>query len=271
MISLNRAMLCVNCELISETERDCGACGSKQLIAVAPIIGGSLLTRKTEEATKSGSLAPNNKPSELTPELRAVAEKGEAVRQFCAMALQAPTEESRALENLADSFQRQIVPVERQPFNSCLNLILQLLRKYGIESASELLRILRKEKETKWFKPLKQNAACKHSEIRLFDWRRVGQELKLFEDRRRECRVRARHGWRWWQIRGRGSYYGNGISSRLRIRIVFNTAPCLGTRAHFQKGMGSKRGKACAESARFGEEAQAGERRFRQVDQSGDQ
>jgi len=45
MISLNRAMLCVNCELISETERDCPNCGSKQLMAVIQMLGGSLLAQ----------------------------------------------------------------------------------------------------------------------------------------------------------------------------------------------------------------------------------
>ena len=45
MISLSRAMLCVNCELISETERDCPSCGSKQLMAVIQMLGGSLLNQ----------------------------------------------------------------------------------------------------------------------------------------------------------------------------------------------------------------------------------
>ena len=42
MIPLNRAMLCVNCELISDTERDCPRCGSKQMMSVTQIAGGSL-------------------------------------------------------------------------------------------------------------------------------------------------------------------------------------------------------------------------------------
>lgn len=42
MIPLKRAMLCVNCELISDTERDCPRCGSKQLMSVPRIVGGSL-------------------------------------------------------------------------------------------------------------------------------------------------------------------------------------------------------------------------------------
>ncbi len=45
MISLSRAMLCVNCELISEIERDCPSCGSKQLMAVVQMLGGSLLNQ----------------------------------------------------------------------------------------------------------------------------------------------------------------------------------------------------------------------------------
>lgn len=45
MIPLNRALLCVNCELITETKRDCPRCGSKQLIKVTQIAGGSIYTR----------------------------------------------------------------------------------------------------------------------------------------------------------------------------------------------------------------------------------
>ena len=42
MIPLNRALLCVNCELITETRRDCPQCGSKQLMKVTQIAGGSI-------------------------------------------------------------------------------------------------------------------------------------------------------------------------------------------------------------------------------------
>ncbi len=45
MIPLKRAMLCVNCELISDTERDCPRCGSKQMMSVMRIAGGSLYRR----------------------------------------------------------------------------------------------------------------------------------------------------------------------------------------------------------------------------------
>ena len=45
MIPLNRALLCVNCELITETKRDCPRCGSKQLIKVTQSAGGSIYTR----------------------------------------------------------------------------------------------------------------------------------------------------------------------------------------------------------------------------------
>jgi len=45
MISLSRALLCVNCELITETTRDCPRCGSKQLMKVTQIAGGSIYSR----------------------------------------------------------------------------------------------------------------------------------------------------------------------------------------------------------------------------------
>lgn len=45
MIPLNRALLCVNCELVVETKRDCPRCGSLQLIKVAQIVGGSIYPR----------------------------------------------------------------------------------------------------------------------------------------------------------------------------------------------------------------------------------
>jgi len=178
MISLNRAMLCVNCEFISDgyspgTGSDCAACGSKQLIAVAQMIGGSLLTGNTEASVakaKSEGTAPHDKPSELTPELRAAAEKAQAALLLRRKALQAEPEESDTLQKIADLLQRQIAHVELQPFhfraeitnydymcklaardrlrslNTCLNLILHLLRTYGVHSLSELLRILQKEK-----------------------------------------------------------------------------------------------------------------------------
>ena len=178
MISLNRAMLCVNCELISDryspgTGPDCAACGSNQLIAVAQMIGGSLLTGDsggTVVKAKSEGAAPDDKPGGLAPELRAAAEKAQAALLLRRKALRAQPEESCVLEHIADSLQRQIEPVERQPFhfraqmanydylckltardrlrslNSCLNLIFHLLRTHGVESLSELLKILQKEK-----------------------------------------------------------------------------------------------------------------------------
>jgi len=178
MISLNNAMLCVNCEFISDryspgTGPDCAACGSKQLIAVAQMIGGSLLTGDAEGSVvkaKSEGAAPRDKPSDLTPELRAAAEKAQAVLLLRRKALQAPPEQSCAIEKIADLLQRQIALAELQPFhfraevinydylcklaardrlrslNTCLNLILHLLRTLGVHSLSELLRILQKEK-----------------------------------------------------------------------------------------------------------------------------
>jgi len=178
MISLNRAMLCVNCEFISdgyspETGPDCAACGSKQLIAVAQMIGGSLLIGNTEGSVakaKSEGAAPSDRPGDLTPELRAAAEKAQAELLLRRRALQARPEESCTIEKIADLLQRQIAQAELQPFhfraeianydyvcklaardrlrslNTCLNLILHLLRTYGVHSLSELLGILRKEK-----------------------------------------------------------------------------------------------------------------------------
>ena len=48
MISLSRALLCVNCELITETKRDCPRCGSKQLMKVTQIAGGSIYYRAAD-------------------------------------------------------------------------------------------------------------------------------------------------------------------------------------------------------------------------------
>ncbi len=178
MISLNRAVLCVNCEFISdgyspETGPDCAACGSKQLIAVAQMIGGSLLTGDSEVTVvkaESEGAAPYDKPDELTPELRAAAEKAQAELLLRRKALQARPEESCTIEKIADLLQRQIALAELQPFhfraeitnydylcklaardrlrslNTCLNLSLHLLRTHGVHSLSELLRILQKEK-----------------------------------------------------------------------------------------------------------------------------
>lgn len=66
MISLSRAMLCVNCELISETERDCPNCGSKQLMAVVQMLGGSLLNqaKNPSAALRNETQAPESSGSE---------------------------------------------------------------------------------------------------------------------------------------------------------------------------------------------------------------
>ncbi|HZR29515.1 MAG TPA: hypothetical protein VFA71_12125 [Terriglobales bacterium] len=140
---------------------------------MAQMIGGSLLTGSTEETVVNrnpGSAAPQDEPSELTPELRMAAEKAQAALLLRRKALQAQPEESCVLQDIANSFQRQIEPIERQPFhfradianydylckltardrlrslNSCLNLIFHLLRTQGVESLSELLGILQKER-----------------------------------------------------------------------------------------------------------------------------
>jgi hypothetical protein len=42
MISLQKAVLCVDCERISETPNDCAACGSKAVIPLLKVLGGSL-------------------------------------------------------------------------------------------------------------------------------------------------------------------------------------------------------------------------------------
>ncbi|HTC95436.1 MAG TPA: hypothetical protein VK699_18460 [Terriglobales bacterium] len=178
MISLKRAMLCVNCEFISdayspETGPDCAACGSKQLIALAQMVGGSLLAGNTEVSVakaKSEGAAPCDKAGQLTPELRAAAEKAQAALLLRRKALQAQPEESCVLQDIASWLQRQIAHAELQPFlfraeitnydylcklaardrlrslNTSLNLILHLLRTNGVYSLSELLRILQKEK-----------------------------------------------------------------------------------------------------------------------------
>ena len=49
MISLDRALLCVNCEVISETKQDCLRCGSKQLMPMLPMIGGSVFPSISDE------------------------------------------------------------------------------------------------------------------------------------------------------------------------------------------------------------------------------
>jgi hypothetical protein len=52
MISLDRAFLCVNCEMISETQQDCLHCGSKQLMPMLPMIGGSLFPSISDEVRR---------------------------------------------------------------------------------------------------------------------------------------------------------------------------------------------------------------------------
>jgi hypothetical protein len=55
MISLECAVLCVNCELISGTERDCPRCGSRQLMPMVQMIGGSLFAVRPSAASAMGS------------------------------------------------------------------------------------------------------------------------------------------------------------------------------------------------------------------------
>lgn len=70
MISLKHALLCVNCELICQTERDCPHCCSKQLMPLAQMIGGSLVVGATKTVSamknKSGSTIPGCDSDKLT-------------------------------------------------------------------------------------------------------------------------------------------------------------------------------------------------------------
>jgi hypothetical protein len=43
VVLLNRAMLCLDCEVISQSRGDeCPACGSRSLLCLARVLGGSL-------------------------------------------------------------------------------------------------------------------------------------------------------------------------------------------------------------------------------------
>jgi len=48
IVLLNRAMLCLDCEVISQSRNDeCPACGSRSLLSLARVLGGSLRHRQS--------------------------------------------------------------------------------------------------------------------------------------------------------------------------------------------------------------------------------
>jgi len=66
LIRLERAVLCANCEVISETKNGrCAACGSQAILGLCRVLGGSLGSEMTFEFAASAPIASDAFPVAL--------------------------------------------------------------------------------------------------------------------------------------------------------------------------------------------------------------